>query len=100
MTRTRSSTFLAGATVALAALAAGCGSSGSDDGNASSAATNATTISGQSGTVDVASSGLGKILVNSQGHTVYLFKKDSGTKSACTGECAADWPPVRTKGQP
>ena len=100
MTRTRSSTFLAGATVALAALAAGCGSGGSDNANASSAATNATTMSGQSGTVDVASSGLGKILVNSQGHTLYLFKKDSGTKSACTGECAADWPPVRAKGQP
>ena len=104
MTRSRSSTFLAGATVAMAALAAGCGSGGSDNANASSAATTATTTttttSGQSGTVDVASSGLGKILVDSQGHTLYLFEKDSGTKSACTGECATDWPPVRAKGQP
>ena len=99
MTRSRSSTLLAGAVVALAALAAGCGSEGSDNANASSTAT-AATMSGQSGTVDVASSGLGKILVDSQGRTLYLFKKDSGTKSACTGECAADWPPVRTKGEP
>jgi predicted lipoprotein with Yx(FWY)xxD motif len=43
-------------------------------------------------TVDVRSTGLGKILVNSKGHTLYMFKKDKGTKSACTGACAKAWP--------
>ena len=45
-------------------------------------------------------SNLGKILVDSQGRTVYLFKKDTGSKSTCSGECAVDWPPVTAKGRP
>jgi predicted lipoprotein with Yx(FWY)xxD motif len=45
-------------------------------------------------------SNLGKILVNSQGRTLYLFQKDSGTTSSCTGACAAAWPPLRANGQP
>lgn len=31
---------------------------------------------------------------------VYTFSKDSSHKSACTGQCAQDWPPVLTSGQP
>jgi predicted lipoprotein with Yx(FWY)xxD motif len=33
---------------------------------------------------------LGQVLVNSQGRTLYLFEKDSGTTSAC----ATAWPPL------
>jgi predicted lipoprotein with Yx(FWY)xxD motif len=43
---------------------------------------------------------LGKILVNAQGRTLYLFKKDTGTKSTCNGACAAAWPPLRATGKP
>jgi predicted lipoprotein with Yx(FWY)xxD motif len=50
--------------------------------------------------VRVAKTGLGKILVNSRGRTLYLFKKDAGTKSACTGACATAWPPLRASGKP
>ena len=56
--------------------------------------------SGSSATVSVANTGLGKILVDSRGRTLYLFEKDSGTKSACTGGCAAAWPPLRASGKP
>jgi secreted repeat protein with Y-X4-D motif len=38
----------------------------------------------------VAESGLGKILVNSKDRTLYLFQKDTGTTSTCTGACAVD----------
>jgi predicted lipoprotein with Yx(FWY)xxD motif len=31
---------------------------------------------------------------------VYTFSKDSGHKSACTGQCALDWQPVLTSGKP
>ena len=34
-------------------------------------------------TVKVANSDLGRILVDSRGHTLYLFKKDTGAKSTC-----------------
>jgi predicted lipoprotein with Yx(FWY)xxD motif len=50
--------------------------------------------------VEVHSTSLGRILVNSRGHTLYLFKKDSRGKSACTGACAQFWPPLRASGAP
>ena len=98
MTPSRPMTFLAGAAVVpLAALAdAGCGG-GSSGASASPAPPK--TASGAPATVGVAKTGLGKILVDSQGRTLYLFKKDSGTKSACTGACASAWPPLRANGK-
>jgi len=50
--------------------------------------------------VAVASSPLGRILVDSKGITLYDFPKDRGTSSACYGACAALWPPLLTKGKP
>jgi predicted lipoprotein with Yx(FWY)xxD motif len=93
-------TLLAGAAaIPFAALVvAGCGSSSSSSTSASTAPPK--TTSGAPATVGVASTGLGKILVDSQGRTLYLFKKDSGTTSACTGACASAWPPVRPNGKP
>jgi len=38
------------------------------------------------------------ILVDGPGRTLYLWKGDSGTHSACTGACAAAWPPLTTQG--
>jgi predicted lipoprotein with Yx(FWY)xxD motif len=55
---------------------------------------------GRPATVGVRNDNLGTILVNSQGHTLYLFQKDSGTQSACTGACASAWPPLRVNGKP
>jgi predicted lipoprotein with Yx(FWY)xxD motif len=43
---------------------------------------------------------LGEILVDSQGRTLYLFKADQGTKSACIGACARAWPPLLVHGKP
>jgi predicted lipoprotein with Yx(FWY)xxD motif len=96
MTRSRPLTFLASAAVIpLVALAvAACGGGG-----AATAAT-AKASNGASATVDVANSSLGSILVNSTGRTLYLFKADVGAKSACTGACAAAWPPLLATGKP
>ena len=97
MTRSRSLTFVAGAVaLPLIALAvAGCGGGPSNEATAVAKRT-----SGLTATIGAASTGLGTILVDSQGRTVYLFKKDTGTKSTCSGECANDWPPVRVTGKP
>jgi predicted lipoprotein with Yx(FWY)xxD motif len=100
MTRSRSITFLAGAAVVplttLAVTSAGGGASASTATNVQPA----TVGVAKSTTVDVRTTSLGKILVNSQGRTLYLFKKDSGRKSACTGACAKAWPPLRASGKP
>jgi len=37
---------------------------------------------------------LGTILATGKGFTVYAFEADRGATSACTGACAAAWPPV------
>ena len=50
--------------------------------------------------VAVANSGLGRILVNGRGRTLYLFQKDKHGKSACTRKCAGFWPPLITSGKP
>ena len=50
--------------------------------------------------VSTASTSLGRILVNSRGHTLYLFAKDTNGKSHCTGMCATFWPPLIASGKP
>jgi len=51
-------------------------------------------------TVSLRSTKLGMILVNSSGHTLYLFAKDTNGKSACSGSCAKFWPPLTSVGMP
>jgi len=83
------------AVLALAAHAvAACGSGGG------TATALPKTTSGQTATVGVANSGLGKILVDSQGRTLYRFRQDSGPTSACAGPCASTWPPLRANTKP
>jgi predicted lipoprotein with Yx(FWY)xxD motif len=81
---------------AVALAAAGCGSAG----NSSSSSKTSTQVASTSGTVSLGSTGLGKVLVGPNGRTLYLFEKDKGGKSACTGGCAAAWPPLTTTGKP
>jgi predicted lipoprotein with Yx(FWY)xxD motif len=50
--------------------------------------------------VRVARTKLGRILVNGQGRTLYLYMKDRGTKSACSRRCSQVWPPARVSGAP
>jgi predicted lipoprotein with Yx(FWY)xxD motif len=50
--------------------------------------------------VSTATTSLGRILVNSRGHTLYLFQKDRNGRSACTGMCASFWPPLIAAGKP
>ena len=90
--------------LAVAALA-GCGG-GSGYGGATSATTNgggsaASGGQGAAASVDVAGDPqLGPILVDAQGRTLYLFQKDSGAKSNCSGSCAEIWPPDVTTASP
>jgi predicted lipoprotein with Yx(FWY)xxD motif len=51
-------------------------------------------------TIRTHSSSLGKILVDSNGRTLYLFAKDKRNASSCSGSCAAYWPPLLTRGKP
>jgi predicted lipoprotein with Yx(FWY)xxD motif len=100
MVRSRPIAFLTSAAVVpLAAMAVtACGGGAA----ASPAAATSTpkTSSGASATVAIANTNLGSILVDSSGRTLYLFKADSDTKSACAGACATAWPPLLATGKP
>jgi predicted lipoprotein with Yx(FWY)xxD motif len=41
--------------------------------------------------------GLGVILVNSRGRTLYMFKPDKQKRVTCKGSCAVIWPPLKIK---
>ena len=81
---------------ALTIVAAACG--GNDDEPSGTVATEtpATTAAQakETGgtTVAVASGRLGDILVDADGRTLYAFTKDKGDQSACSGQCATNWP--------
>jgi predicted lipoprotein with Yx(FWY)xxD motif len=93
----------------VAVLAAGCSSTPSGAGastttTASGGSTGGTGSTGSTGSGVAAPhyevrtgtvKGLGKVLVDGQGFTLYLFvpDKQSGT-STCYGQCAVAWPPL------
>lgn len=79
--------------VALAAVAvtAACAA---PYGGASTTAATQQASQGTAAVVSTASTGLGTVVVNSSGRTVYEFGRDTGSTSTCTGGCAAIWPPV------
>ena len=88
--------------VALAACGSGSGTAVQSPVYGGSARTTSQQSTSQttSGKVGTASTSLGTVLVDSQGRTLYLFKADQGTKSACSGACASAWPPLRVGGNP
>jgi predicted lipoprotein with Yx(FWY)xxD motif len=97
MTHGRPITFLAStAVIPLVALAvAACGG-----GAAATAAAPLPKTNGHVTTVGVGKTSLGTVLINSEGRTMYLFKADSGSQSACSGACATAWPPLLATGNP
>jgi predicted lipoprotein with Yx(FWY)xxD motif len=44
------------------------------------------------------SSGFGKVLFDGRGFVLYAFTKDPRSRSACSGACAAAWPPYVVRG--
>jgi predicted lipoprotein with Yx(FWY)xxD motif len=83
---------------AVAVLAAGCGSGGS--GPSSSSAGSSPSHAGSGNTLTAKTTSLGRILTTDGGRTLYLFGKDKGPKSTCSGACAANWPPFTAAKKP
>jgi predicted lipoprotein with Yx(FWY)xxD motif len=86
--------------IALVAIA-GCGSAGNSSSTGPAIAGTPVSSGGGSATVDVANNPqLGKILVDAGGRTLYMFQKDTGSQSMCTGSCASIWPALTASGRP
>jgi predicted lipoprotein with Yx(FWY)xxD motif len=84
------------AVVAFAVAACGGTSGGGYGGGGGSTASS----SSGKGSVALASTKLGKVLVDGNGRTLYLFEADKTTKSTCYGACAGIWPPLTAAGAP
>ena len=104
-------TFSAIAALALISLLAIAGCGGGDDGSSGSGGAygggerteTAASESGDSGAAVVSATAvadLGKLIVDSQGMTLYDFHKDKGGMSSCYGACAKAWPPLLSDGEP
>jgi predicted lipoprotein with Yx(FWY)xxD motif len=79
-----------------AIVAAACGGAGAAYGGSSAGGNPYSTVPASTGAlaVKVATSSLGSLLTDGKGRTLYLFTRDSGTTSSCSGGCASVWPPV------
>ncbi len=107
--RSKRSIYMGALPAVVAALViAGCGggssSTSSTESGGSENASATTGGAGGSGGATISSTeieGLGSVLVDSEGMTVYLFTPDEGgTESTCYGGCEAAWPPVVAEGKP
>jgi predicted lipoprotein with Yx(FWY)xxD motif len=83
---------------ALAALALVLTACGGGDDQAGTTPTTAAAQQAAEGTVAVATTGLGDVLVDAKGRTLYVFTKDKGDQSVCSGKCAAAWPALTVTG--
>lgn len=94
MTRIRNPLVLAAAGAALVATAATAATAAMAGAPAANAASTAT--------VKVASTGVGKILVDKSGFTLYMFTRDKHGKDSCVkvSGCTSLWPLYTTKGKP
>jgi predicted lipoprotein with Yx(FWY)xxD motif len=91
----RTTSIRAAAAVLGLFLLAACGSSGGGYGS-SSGSGSSSSASTADAVLKTADSDLGKIVVDADGRTVYVFDKDTAGsgKSACSGDCLAKWPAV------
>jgi predicted lipoprotein with Yx(FWY)xxD motif len=95
-----------GGALGAAVLVAACSSGGSSTGAAApatgspaGASSPSSGASASGGTViTTAKSSAGTVLTSGSGRAVYLWAKDTGDMSNCTGACAGAWPPVTTTG--
>jgi predicted lipoprotein with Yx(FWY)xxD motif len=101
-------TALLAVPIMFALALAGCGKS-NDTSSTTSAANSSsatTTTSGAASsastmaTVKLSDSKFGQILTDTQGNTLYVFEKDTGTTSNCNTGCEELWPPMKVTGTP
>jgi predicted lipoprotein with Yx(FWY)xxD motif len=95
----------AGGAMGAVLLVSACASGSSSTTGAAASGTPAGASSSSSGAgasggtvIKTASSSAGTFLIDGSGRAVYLWSKDTGSTSNCTGACAGVWPPVTASG--
>jgi predicted lipoprotein with Yx(FWY)xxD motif len=92
--RVRSFGLVAVAVITAATLAACAKTATPSSGGTTGPTTGATTASGAVSVSTASVAGVGKVLVNSGGLTLYYLKTETPGTIKCTGSCATNWPPL------
>ena len=101
MTNRRMASWVGPMSVAAVLLLAACANNSSSSGSGSTGSTGSTGGSAAGGgtTISTATvSGVGKVLVDGNGMTLYTLGTESSGTIKCTGSCAQSWPPVLLSG--
>jgi predicted lipoprotein with Yx(FWY)xxD motif len=69
-------------------LVTACGSNSTATSSSGSASSTSSTVHAQQ------IAGVGSVLVDSKGFTLYVLSGESATSIKCTGSCATNWPPL------
>lgn len=72
-----------------------CGSSSTATSPAPSGGASSGSSSGSAAIKTGKVAGLGTVLVDGSGRTLYVFAPDKAKKVTCTGSCASVWPPLK-----
>jgi predicted lipoprotein with Yx(FWY)xxD motif len=88
------------ATTAAAATSATTANNSAYGGGSSSATTAAPAAAAGGSAISLATSSLGKIVVDAKGNTLYAFLKDTNGTSVCSDACAKAWPAAVAVGTP
>ena len=67
---------------------------------AAQAASSSASASGARALVTLRKTGIGSVLVDSRGRTLYLFEKDRNGVSMCNSACTKFWPKLTSHGSP
>src|SRR5215469_1640811 len=92
--------------LSVALIAAACGSNSATSSGSYGSTSSGTTPSSTAAVIKTTSATVNgqsvTILTNAQGMTLYYFKPDTATTSACTGSCSGFWPPLifKSSGSP
>ena len=96
--------FMAVPLLGLAVFVAACGSGAASPSAAPASAAAATeapsAVAGGAAAIALADTGLGKVLTDGKGMTLYVFTPDKAGDSTCYDKCATAWPPVLSEGAP
>jgi predicted lipoprotein with Yx(FWY)xxD motif len=82
-----------------ALLAAACSSAAAAPASSAPAAGSPASASATGTVITTEAGSAGAFLTSGSGRTVYLWAKDGTNMSACSGACAAAWPPVTATGK-
>lgn len=96
--RTRAIIGIGAAALALAACGGGYGSDGSSSPSVASDGGAAPGASAKPAPVSEADTGLGTVLVDGKGLTLYGLTDDTNGVPTCNGACADAWPPLTVDG--